>query len=91
MVKLYFIKAFRKEKKFDLIYGKELKSVVIRGKLEEKIIERRLERNSGVSTWQSFSRTTVNRATNSCYLVYGIHYSKSFSKLPNGKINVSRI
>jgi hypothetical protein len=66
------MRAFKKEKKFERISGKELKSVVMSGRLEAKIIDSRLDRNSGVSTWHSFSKTTVNKATNYCYFVYGM-------------------
>ena len=66
------MRALRKEKKFALISGKELKSVVIRGKLEEKIISNRLDKKPGLITLCSFSKTAVKRATNSCYFVSGM-------------------
>jgi hypothetical protein len=69
---LYFINALRKAKKFDLIYGNELKSVVIRGKLELNIIYTSVDRNYGVITECSFDKTKVNSATNYCYFVSGM-------------------
>lgn len=69
MLKLYLISALRKAKKFERIYGKELKSVVISGRLEPNIISIKVDRNSGVITLWSLDSTTVNRATNYCYFV----------------------
>jgi hypothetical protein len=69
MAKLYFIRAFKKAKKFYLIYGNELKSVVIKGKLDLKIISTSVDKNSGVITIYSFVNTTVKRLTNYCYFV----------------------
>lgn len=44
------MRAFKKAKKFDLISGKELKSVVMRGKLEPNIMPTRVDKKSGVIT-----------------------------------------
>lgn len=74
MVKLYFINDFRKAKKLERISGKELKSVVMRGKLELNIIYTRVERNYAEITECNFDSTTVNRATNYCYFVYAIQF-----------------
>ena len=73
IAKLNFIKAFKKAKKFALISGKELKSVVIRGKLEPKIMPTRVDKKSGLITVFIFERTNVKRETNYCSFVYGIH------------------
>lgn len=69
MPKLYFMRDLRKAKKLDLISGNELKSVVMRGKLELNIISTRVDKNSGFITVYSFDKTKVNNATNYCYLV----------------------
>ena len=53
-----------KEKKVDRIYGKELKSEVMRGRLEVKIISMRLVRKLLSITGDSFYRTIVNNPTN---------------------------
>jgi hypothetical protein len=71
-LKLYFTKAFKNAKKFARISGKELKSVVIKGKLLENIISTNFDKNVLSSTGYSFYKTTVNNATNYCYLVYGM-------------------
>ena len=42
---MYFTRAFRKAKKLALISGKLLKSLVIKGKLEVKIISNKCVRN----------------------------------------------
>lgn len=88
ITKLYLMRAFKKAKKFDLISGKELKSVVIRGRLDLNIISTRVERNYGVKTMYSLERTAVKRATNYCYLVSAGQFSKSFNKVPSGKMNL---
>jgi hypothetical protein len=85
------IRDFKNAKKFDLIYGKELKSVVIKGRLLEKIISSRLDRKLESITGYSFSNTTVNKATNSCYFVYGIQFLKSSNNVPRGTIMLFRI
>jgi uncharacterized UBP type Zn finger protein len=66
------IKAFKNAKKLALISGKELKSVVIRGRLLENIIYKSFDKNSESKAKCSFYRIAVNNATNSCYLVSGI-------------------
>lgn len=90
-MKLYLISAFKKAKKFYLISGKELKSVVIKGKLELNIISTKVDKNYGVITEWSFDRTTVNNATNYCSLVSAIQFSKSFNNVPRGKIKLVKI
>jgi hypothetical protein len=52
--KLYFIRAFRNAKKLALIYGNELKSVVMRGRLLAKIMSRRFDRKVESITECSF-------------------------------------
>ncbi len=69
MTKLYLMIAFKNAKKFDLISGKELKSVVMRGRLDLKIISTRVDRKSGVNTIYNLDKTAVKRATNYCYFV----------------------
>lgn len=45
MLKLYLIRAFKNAKKLDLIYGNELKSVVIKGMLDLNIISTNVDKN----------------------------------------------
>lgn len=45
MLKLYLIRAFKNVKKLDLIYGNELKSVVIKGMLDLNIISTNVDKN----------------------------------------------
>lgn len=68
-----------------------MKSVVMRGRLLEKIISSKLERKLESMTILNFSSTTVNSATNSCSLVSGIQFLKSSSKVPNGNTMVFSI
>lgn len=91
IAKLNLIKAFKKAKKLALISGKELKSVVIRGKLELKIIPTRVDKKSGLIAVFNFDKTNVKRDTNYCSFVYGIQSSKSFSNLPKGKIKLFKM
>jgi len=51
---LYLTRAFRKAKKLARIYGKLLKSLVMRGRLEVNIISRSWVRNSALMTIFSF-------------------------------------
>lgn len=64
LTKLNLTSDLRKAKKLALIYGKLLKSLVIKGRLEVNIIYSNLVKKSGSITKFSFYSTTVNRATN---------------------------
>jgi len=82
--KLNLIKDFKNAKKFALISGNELKSVVINGRLLAKIMSNNVDKNLESMTMCNFSKTTVNNATNSCYFVSGIQFLKSYNKSPKG-------